>query len=264
MTINKRNIIGIYTSEDNLRSYGKNIFDMMDKFMSRFPLEYRELFDRNLTTLYFRKCSNFCDNRLDGLYDSEHNTIYYINSIALSHELFHVASYNPSTKKSAFERNLDSDQGLLEGMTEYFRMKAYDLSNPVFYDFEVFAVMMLEEIEDIFKYYFIPNHDKFIKLFSSKKDIYSLLSSLDIYHLIYNCSYDDSSNRKDVKEAIRQVINSLINIELSMISDKDELIQYRDKFMDLIESKNVKDVLDLFYPKYCGYADTLIRRRIIY
>ena len=262
-------IIEVYDKNSDLRSHGKNIFETMDNFFARFPIEYRRLYDKNLETIEFMKCDRLDSEAYNGTYDTRRNVIFYTNSDSLGHELFHVASYDSQRDISGFECDVELDQGLIEGMTEYFRMKAYELSEPDDYNFEVFNVMMLEDIQDIFKYYFIPNHFEFIKLFPNKKDIYNLLFSLDEYHLGYLNYLEKLAEDYElvdisvIKRAIKNTINNLITIELSMTKDKNELIQYRDKFMDLIGSKGIDDMLGMFYPKYYGYAEMQTRKRIL-
>ena len=168
-------VIKVYDKNSDLRCYGKNIFKTMNEFMNRFPLEFRKLYDKNLESLQFMKCDRLDSDAYNGTYDTRRNVVFFTKSNALAHEMFHVASYDAGRDVSGFECDVSLDQGLLEGMTEYFRMKAFNLSNPEDYNFEVFSVMMLENINDIFKHYFIPNHSEFIKLFPNKKDIYNLL-----------------------------------------------------------------------------------------
>ena len=65
-----------------------------------------------------------------------------------------------------------------------------------------------------------------------------------------------------LRDAIRDTIDNLITIELSLESDSRELQIYSEKFMDLISSKNVMEDLEIFDPKYRVYADKEIKRRI--
>ena len=263
-------VIKVYDKNSDLRCYGKNIFKTMNEFMNRFPFEYRKLYDKNLESLQFMKCDRLDSDAYNGTYDTRRNVVFFTKSNALAHEMFHVASYDAGRDVSGFECDVSLDQGLLEGMTEYFRMKAFNLSNPEDYNFEVFSVMMLENINDIFKHYFIPNHSEFIKLFPNKKDIYNLLFSLDEYNAGYLDYLEKLASDEDavvdihnIKMAIKNTINNLITIELSMVKDKHELLQYRDKFMDLIGDDDVREVLSIFYPRYYGYADMQTKKRIL-
>lgn len=264
-------VLEIYDKNADLRSHGKNIFMTMEKFFANYPLEYRKNYDKNLNALEFLKCDMLESDAYDGRYLARRNVILFSNSDSLGHELFHVASYDASKDTSGFENDEDFDQGLLEGMTEYFRTKAYDLIEPDEYDFQVFCVMMLETIPDIFKHYFIPNYFEFIKLFPNKKDIYNLLLSLDEYHdgyihFLKSLAMDKDDEAIDInamKMAIINTINNLISIELSMNNDKQELIKYRDKFMDLLGSVGMELEVKRFYPKYYEYAEEQLKRRIL-
>lgn len=264
-------VLEIYDKNADLRSHGKNIFKTMENFFANYPLEYRRNYDKNLETLDFLKCDTLDSDAYSGSYDTSRNVIFFSNSNSLGHELFHVASYDALQETSGFESDRDFDQGLLEGMTEYFRTKAYGLTSPDDYSFQVFCVMMLENIPDIFKYYFIPNYFEFIKLFPNKKDIYNLLFSLDEFHNGYMRYLESFAMDKDdealdinaMKMAIRNTINNLISIELSMNNDKQKLIKYRDKFMDLLGSVGIELEIKKFCPKYYEYAEAQLKRRIL-
>lgn len=143
------------------------------------------------------------------------------------------------------------------------------LKNPEAYSFEVFAVMMLEHIPNIFESFFVPREKGIFSVFPSKKDMYTLLCSLDLYNEM-TCDYlsqlyageDGSIDLIEIVRTIKHVIDSLISIELSLYSDRAELINYADKFMDLINSDFISEIVREFYPRYDRYADKQIKKRI--
>lgn len=264
-------IIKIYDKNCDLRSNRENVFKTMDKFLSKYPAEYRKLYDKNLSTLELFKCDELDDLMTGGIYDEENNIIFFVKSWYIGHELFHMASTDRNCGIVAIESPLHCEDGIIEGMTEYLFMKAFELNGPTAYEFETFAVDMLNNIPDLFKYYFIPNHSEFIKLFPNRKDIYNLMFSLDSYHEKYMEYLDCLCNKNEysfmdcdvVRKSIRQVINNLITIELSFEKDKHYLKKYSDKFMDLIGSYEVSNVVSEIYPKYYGYAETQVKNRIL-
>ena len=75
-------------------------------------------------------------------------------------------------------------------------------------------------------------------------------------------SNDILIDKVETRRAIRHVIDNLISIELSLESDKKKINEYGDKFMDLISSDFVGDVVPLFYSNYITYADKEIKKRI--
>ena len=265
-------IIEIYDRNSDLRCHRKNIFKTTDMFMNRFPLEYRRLYDKNLETLEIFKVDEIDRMISNGIYDNKDNIILYTDSIALGHELFHVASTDVDKGISAIECNMEYEEGIIEGMTEYLYMLAYGLKKPDSYDFQVFAIRMLEHIPDLFKYYFIPSHKEFIKLFPNRKDIYNLIFSLDVYteksneYLENLCSDRDDDGLIEINGAIKSIkdtINNLITIELSIEKDKIKLNDYSNKFMDLIGSKGIDEMIGVLYPDYYKYASEQIKSRIL-
>ena len=111
--------------------------------------------------------------------------------------------------------------------------------------------MMLESIPDIFKSFFIPEEKGIFKVCPSKKYMYGLLYSLDKYDELMldylSQSYVDKDNilidLTEARMAIRHVIDNLIGIELTMENDDSKLEQYADKFMDLISSNLICDIM---------------------
>lgn len=267
-------ILEIYDKNSNLRCHGKNIFRTMDNFLGKYPLEYRRLYDKNIETLQIFKCDTFDRKISNGYYDASDNIILYTDGISLGHELFHLASNDIDKGISSIESDLGYEHGIDEGMTEYLYMLAYGLIEPDCYEFQVFAINMLDNIPDLFKYYFIPNHKEFIKLFPNRKDIYNLIFSLDIYHennngyleYLYSSEEEDKNSLIDInlaRKSIREVINNLISIELSLEKDNVKLKKYSEKFMDLIGSKNLALLVKAFYPKYYEYAELQVKERIL-
>ena len=262
-------VLGIYDSHSDLRFRNRNIFKAMDKFLSKYPVEYGECYRRNKESLELFKIDEFVDDITTAKYYEGENKILFSRSSTLPHELFHVASYDRQKGLAAFESTLDIEGALIEGMTEYLMMKAYGLNRPESYPFEVFTTAMLDNINDLFKHYFIPNHSEFVKTFPNKKDIYSLMYSLNIYHVMVldyltavYMGNDTLIDVKSVRNAINSTINNLITIELSYEKDPVKLREYADKFMDLIGSYWIYEMLCLLYPNYNDYANKEINRRI--
>lgn len=262
-------VIDVYNSHSDLRCYGKNIFKATTNYMKRFPSEYSDCLNHNLKTLELIKVNKMADGVSTGRYNTTENVIEFAESRALGHEMFHVASNDIINGKYAYETNLDIEDGLIEGMTEYFYMQAYDLKYPTSYPFEVVSVMMLEDIPGIFKPYFMPNSKELINLFPNRKDIYGLLYSLDAYNTImldYLASiYTDEDILVDIKELIasyKYTIANLINIELSFEKNPVKLKAYRDKLLDLIHTKWIEHTLKEVYPNYLTYTEKYVNKRI--
>lgn len=261
-------VLDIYDSKSNLKCYGKNVFTTTKDYLKQFPIEYSNCFNNNLKSLELIKVDKI-DGVMTARYNTVENIIEFTSEYALGHEIFHMASNDIINNKYAFSSKMNIEAGLIEGMTEYCCMKAYDLKHPNSYTFEVFNVMMLEDIPNIFKPYFIPNNRELINIFPSRKDIYSLLYSLDAYNRImtdYLASiYTDEDILIDINEfieSIKYTINSLISIELSIEKDSIRLKQYRDKFMDLISSNWVSDTITELYPNYLDFTSKLLNKRI--
>lgn len=263
-------ILDIYDKNSDLKYKRKNIFERMDKFFLGFPKEYSDNYYKNLETLRIFRVDGFSDGVSTGQYDSLNNILYFQYIGSTAHELIHVASYDSDKKKMAFMDNaLSYELGLMEGMTEYLSMKAFNTSEPKAYIFEVFCTEMLSNIEGLFKPYFIPNHDDFINLFPNEKDIYSLMYLVNFFYdnadayinsLILGEEY--FFTEEVMQQVIRDIINTLIDIELSFNKSDRDLIVYGEKFMDLISSRVVDDCLWDIYPKYKNYANRTVNRRI--
>ena len=261
-------VIDVYDSNSDLKSYGKNIFTTTINYLKKFPSEYSRCFLNNLKTLELIKV-NTIDGVMTARYNTYENIIEFSNANALGHELFHMASNDLKSGLYAFESKMNIESGLIEGMTEYSCMKAYYLKYPRSYPFEVFTVMMLEDIPNIFRPYFVPSNRDLINLFPNRKDIYGLLYSLDAYNKIMldyiTSTYTDEDILIDIQEfaeSVKYTIINLINIELSFEKDKEKLKAYRDKFMDLISSKWVYSNITEIYPNYLDMVNKEINKRI--
>ena len=259
----------VYDKNSKILDHGKNVFKTTEAYLAKFPECYSECCNRNLETLELIKVDRLPDNSNDGVYNQWANKIVFSKNSSLGHELFHVASTDSVNERAAFESYLGIEDGLIEGMTEYHHIMAYDLPEPGVYSFEVFSVMMLEDIPNIFKSYFIPDEKGLFEVISDKKALYGLLWSTNIYNQmtveylsqIY-ASEEGKIDRNRLRMTIRDVIDNLISIELSRGLSKKELNSYGDKFMDLLSSTFVSDIVPYFYPNYVNYADKQIKKRI--
>ena len=262
-------VLEVYDKNSDLKYRNVSVFKRMDDFFKKYPSEYGENYYRNLETLKIFKVDEVHDGA-DGEYFANDNTLLYRFISAVGHELMHMASWDQINKNMAFLGNSEFyGMGLMEGMTEYLSMKAFNRTKPIAYPFETFCVSMLSEIDGIFKPYFIPNEKEFINLFSNKRDIYSLMYSLEFYHDEVIGSFNSLilGTEPEVKEetlqsSIRDTINSLISIELGYEKDSEKLKLYSEKFMDLISSDIVDYYLDAVYPNYINYANRQIKKRI--
>ena len=262
-------VIDLYYKDSDLRCYHKNIFDTTRNYLNCFPSEYSECFNRNLDTLEIIKVDKLPDEMYTGMYNPEMNILVFSTNNSLGHEMFHMASNDTVNKQNAYSTKLDIEEGLIEGMTEYSCMKAYNLNKPGSYPFEVFTVTMLEDIPNIFRPYFIPSKRGLIDLFPNRKDIYGLLYSLNTYNKIMldylSNIYMDTDYLIDLTEfmsSIRYTFDNLINIELSFEKDPHKLKLYKEKFMDLLSSESVYNTISRMYPNYKKYALRKINNKI--
>ena len=262
-------VLNLYDKNSDLRCYKKNIFKTMEIFLKHFPEEYKTCYKRNLDSLELFKVDRMDDETMTGAYNNQANVIFFEMNNSLGHELFHVASNDLVNNIYAFESKIEIEDGLIEGMTEYLTMKAYDLTKPGSYAFEVFSVTMLEDVPNIFRPYFIPNHKDFISLFPNKRDIYSLLYSLNTYNELSLDYLASTYTNKDILvdmdilvNSIRDTFNNLIALELSMEKDNYKLKEYSDKFMDYLMSDNVRFILNELYPNYLRYAEKQINKKV--
>ena len=266
-------VVEVYTKEDldKLTCQGKVVSKTMDNFFKRFPLEYRENYDKNLRQLEIWKVDEAHCGSTSGEYFEELNTMILRNFNSLIHELMHVASRDNKTRLSAFQRLNNAnfcENALIEGMTEYLSCVALD-NSPNDYFFETFTVSMLSNIENIFEHYFIPSYDKFVNIFPNKKHILSIMYALTYYSTKIeemdenNSTMFDDNIRGRVDHSIKDVIDSLIDIQLSMKMGKRANREYSDKFMELITSDIMDDCLGIFSGDYMDYANEQINKRVL-
>lgn len=262
-------VLDIYTKDNfNLITCGGiEICKMMDKFFLRFPASYRKNYDKNLETLEVQRVDEMPDKHDRADYYPKSNTILFKSFLALPHELMHVSSSDLVNNIFAFSRTGEYalyENGLLEGISEFLSCIAKD-GEPDGYFFECFTVDMLSEIDGFFEPYFIPSYDKLISLFPNKRDICSLMYSLDFYHDKVSMSTEDDGiiEIERVSDSVRSVIDSLIDIELSFNRSIREKKRYSDKFMDLISGTDINCVVGDIYPDYVDYAHNEVKRRIL-
>ena len=85
---------------------------------------------------------------------------------------------------------------------------------------------------------------------------------LDYLSQLYINEEDILIDLTEARMAIRHVIDNLIGIELTIEKDDKKLNQYADKFMDLISSDLICDIVPLFYRNYKDYANKQIKKKI--
>ncbi len=262
-------VLKVYNKDSNLRSYGQNVFKATENLLATFPYEYGENYRKNLKDLEILYVDQFLDGELSGYYQNEANTIYFTDKNSVGHEMLHMASNDTTEHLNAFESKKGIEGALIEGMTEYFNVRTYGLMVPESYTFEVFCATMLDDIPGIFKPYFIPNDKEFIDLFPNKKDIYSLLYSLDVYHDIYtdflaedNAGKNPTINLQMFRKAVNDTVSALIDIKLSMESDPHMLRHFDYKLMEYVGSERFSYLFLAFYPKFYEYTDKLVDKKI--
>lgn len=266
-------VLNIYSKKDLdiLTCNGVIVSKTMDNFFKKFPKTYRENYDKNLGSIEIWKVDEHYDGLTAGEYFEKHNVLLLTSFSSIVHELMHVASCDHITRNSAFckeKGQLLFEYALLEGMTEYLSSIAHE-STPTDYFFETFVVSMLSNIDGIFEPYFIPSYEKFIGLFPNKRDIISLMYSLNFYYnknVEYTCGHDgeiSDTDRAGIKHSICDIIDTLIDIQLSMKMRKKDDEIYASKFMDLLNC----DVMDIYVGEYYGdyvdYANEQINKRVL-
>ena len=87
------------------------------------------------------------------------------------------------------------------------------------------------------------------------------MMTLDYLSALY-AGEDVIVDKVDARRSIRHIIDNLISIKLSMENDQKVLNEYACKFMDLISSDFVSEMVPFFYTKYVEYADKQIKKRI--
>ena len=261
-------VLDVYSKKDLdiLTCHGRKISEIMESFFSKFPKSYRVNYDRNLSNLMIWKVDEDYDDVETSQYIPTHNLITFENIDTIIHELIHMASANRLTGNMAFVKDMNDmlyECALVEGMTEYLSCMAIG-NLPYNYYFEYFVISMLSSIDGIFEPFFIPNHDKFISLFKNRKDIYSLMYSLDYYHDNI-CDVDINSENDIVKlqNSVKSTIDTLIDIELSFDKTLKEKQEYADKFMTLISMDDIRAFIFDICPKYREYAFKEVKKRVL-
>jgi len=240
----------------------------MEIYLQKFPERYRYCYYRNLETLELFRIDSFLNSYKYGMYCLIENELFFSNKKAIGHELMHMASSDRIMRQFAFESNLNIEGGLVEGMTEYHHMMAYDLKKPGAYSFEVFTTMMLDDIPNVFESFFIPRERGIYDICPNKELVYHLLCALSLYtELTIGCvsPHGEKKSFADLLEIgrdIRQTFDSLIDIKLSLCNNPVELKNYADKFMDLVKSDFMKNIGEYYFPNYQKYAEAIIDRKI--
>lgn len=262
-------VLDVYSKEDlDLFTFGgRPIVELMDDFFLMFPKSYRENYDKNIETLEVYRVDEMYDPSDSAEYFPVSNVLMFKSFAAVSHEFMHMASSDRKNKLTGFNHAGEYsliENALYEGMTEYLSCVAKD-GLPNAYFFEYFVVSMLSDIDRIFEPYFIPSYKNFISLFPNKRDIISLMYSLEVYQNGINSLTDDSSEIEiaRVDDAVKSTIDNMIDIELSFDkSNKDRKI-YGEKFMDLIANPDIKSLVGDVSPEYLDYAYHEVKKRIL-
>lgn len=266
-------VVEVYTKKDlgMLTCRGKTVSKVMDDFFANFPREYRENYDKNLNKLEIWRMDEMHEGSSSGEYYELMNILLIRNLGSIIHELMHVASRDFKTGLFAFQRMKYAnfcENALIEGITEFFACMALD-STPCDYFFETFAASMLYNIDGVYRSYFIPGFDNFVSVFPEKKHILSLMYALTYYSSKLDNVLEDDSKKLDdvikvrVEHSIKDVIDSLIDIQLSLNMSKRDNKLYGEKFMDLISSEVIDDCLGIFSEDYMDYANGQINKRVL-
>lgn len=261
-------VLDIYNKDNlDLITYnGELICDLMDNFFSKYPIEYRKNYDMNIETLEMFRVDEMVDSFDNAQYVPSSNVLTFKSFAALPHEFMHMASADRINRCFAFCRDGEYslyENGLVEGMTEYLSCVLKN-GEPDTYFFEYFVVSMLDKIDGIFKSFFIPSYNEFLKLFPNKRDIISLMYSLDFYHNAIN-TIDDNTSDYDINrisESVKNVIDSLIDIEFSIDKNIKDRRIYGDKFMDLMSNSDLESILLDVCPEYKDYAYHEIKKKL--
>jgi hypothetical protein len=263
-------IVGVYGKKDLDRIIvnGKSVSTIMDDFFRLFPSYYRRNYDKNLKTLKIFKVDESYNNNA-GEYSDTHNVIIIKKFFDLIHELIHMSGRNYKTTCNSFIRSKEEflfEVALVEGFTEYLRTLAMG-DKPTSYYFEFFTASMLSNIDNIFEPYFVSGYDKFISLFPNEKDILSLMYALSFYQsnmdlIDENDEYSDYYIGK-VRQSIADVIDNLIDIQLSLKMGNNKNKEYADKFMCLISDSYLSCYLKYVWDSYLDYANKEVNRRIL-
>lgn len=241
----------------------RSALKIMDDFFAKYPRKYQRNYSRNLRHIeIYQLDESYYDDRAK--YFSSIDKMYFVDPRDIIHEFMHMAHYDRKKDIMALEQGeILWEDSLIEGSAEFLACKATGFENDAFI-FETFVVNMLSTINCFFEPFFIPNYKQFIGMFPNRKDILSLMYALNFYHQNYDTCYDDPNYLavcSKLKEAIIQIIDSLIDIETSLNTISG--ILYQEKFMDLITSEFVDLNLSEHFPEYKNYAHEQIKRKIL-
>ena len=264
-------VLDVYSKKDldKLTIKGKSVNSIMEDFWLNFPLYYRRNYDKNLESLELLRVDEHYEDAV-GEYSDIHNLIIFRKYSAIIHELMHMASRDAETQSAAFIKNkyeLLFESSLIEGCTEFLASFALK-DKPTDYFFETFCASMLSNIDGFFEPYFVPNYDKFIGLFPNKKDILSLMYSLNFYADNFSLIFDTRGKERDylvkrLRHSVTDVIDSLIDIQLSFNYDMKKNQAYSEEFLGLINGKDLSEYLSEVRKDYFTYAEGQIKRRIL-
>lgn len=255
---------------DRITIKGKVVSKIMDDFFKRYPASYRENYDKNLENVEILRVDEHYNGNSSGEYSDYCNVLLFRRFYSIVHELMHMASCDHVTRINSFEKckvGTLFETALIEGMTEYLACLA--LNQPCeAYHFETFTASMISDIDGVLESYFIPNYDKFIKCFSNKRDIISLMYALESYYrkceifeTEVNCINKDLIN--EIESSITGTIDSLIDIQVSRKLSLRENKMYAEKFMDLIGEDNLNAYLSDIWEDYYDYANEQVNKRIL-
>lgn len=265
-------VLEVYSKKDlnMLTVKGKTVSKIMNDFFKNYPSEYRKNYDKNLETVQILKVDEFYTGAYGGEYSDFCNVLYFKKYYSIIHELMHMASCDYVTRRSSYER---CDKGtlfegaLIEGMTEHLACSAINTNCEV-YHLETFAASMIEDIDGVVESFFIPSFDNLINSFPNKKDIISLMYSLEAYYRKCELFFSGDINidQKLVDELERSIvatIDSLIDIQVSRNLSFKENRQYADKFMGLISEDSFNLRIGDIWEDYLDYANEQVKRRIL-
>lgn len=251
-------IKNIYTYEDN---FGKltltrnNSFKKIEKFFEKYPVEYCDNYYFNKETLKIYEVDDTIMEGYTGLYESADNFIQ-IKDVknALTHELLHMSS-NDLRNEIEFGTYKSFTKFLVpivEGITEFLSSEIDNRKISSYYLESFCSKMLFVSDNSLLKYYFTADNDGF----------YQLYNEIDLLNLIYNLSrLTDSEITGNVRDNVHVLFHSLLNIELSKEKDPKKLMLYRDLFLDLLNTDNVKLCFDYCFKDYHTYAKKLVDRK---
>lgn len=265
-------VLEVYSKKDldRLTVKGKVVSKIMDDFFKNYPRKYRENYDKNLDSVEILRVDEHYNGNSGGEYSDFCNVLLFKRYYSIIHELMHMASCDYETRISSYERcNKGTlfEGAFIEGMTEYLSCLAVNQPCEV-YHFETFTAGMVSDIDGVIESYFIPSHEKLIKSFPNKKNIISLMYSLDSYFRKCEILHDsslaiDKEFISVLERSIMGVIDSLIDIQVSRKLGFKENKIYANMFMDLIGEENLNAYLSDIWEDYYDYANEQVKRRLL-